>query len=263
MPFTGSGSTSYKLLCIVTFKQEQQEPTCLQRPGEPCALAEAPIQGGAIHSAMNIALNAADAIHLDRILIVDDHPFFSEGLAFALRQSGLVDTVDSCGSVSQARDYLRRFADTDLVLLDLLLPDAAGLTLIHALTREGLPIPVVVVSSREDENAIRAARAAGAQGFMRKSAGAAALAAMMLHIQQGRLWFPDEPMAQDGYQPLTPRQQDVLELLSAGLPNKRICQELDLTEHTVKTHLKAIFASLQVHNRTECVLLARELGLVN
>lgn len=62
---------------------------------------------------------------------------------------------------------------------------------------------------------------------------------------------------------LTPRQLEVLGLLAEGLPNKRICQVLDLTEHTVKTHLKAIFTHLGVHNRTECVARAQSRGLIS
>lgn len=198
-----------------------------------------------------------------RVLIVDDHPFFSEGLATALRHSGSARFVELAATVTEARQKLRQYPDIDLILLDLMLPDAAGLTLIRGLTEAGLPIPVIVVSSREDEGVIRSARAAGAQGFLAKSAGARELKIMIETVMRGDLWFPDlgQPHCDAGT-PLTPRQLEVLELLSAGLPNKRICQELELTEHTVKTHLKAIYASLQVHNRTECVMLARELGLV-
>lgn len=214
---------------------------------------------------MPIELSAApNACRVTRALIVDDHPFFSEGLAMALRQSDCADEVDTAANVREARHYLARHTDTDLILLDLGLPDAAGLTLIRGLTESGLPIPVVVVSSREDEATIRAARAAGAQGFMPKSAGTRELTRMVGAIAQGSLWFPmTERPPSNPLVSLTPRQRDVLHLLAAGLPNKRICQELCLTGHTVKTHLKAIFAALQVHNRTECVLLARELGLVD
>ena len=199
-----------------------------------------------------------------RVLIVDDHPFFSEGLAMALRQSGCAEDIHTAASVNEARHYLARHENTELILLDLGLPDAAGLTLIRGLTDAGLPIPVVIVSSREDEGTIRAARAAGAQGFMPKSAGTRELKRMIAAILRGDLWFPTVERQQlNPLVSLTPRQQEVLDLLAAGLPNKRICQELALTDHTVKTHLKAIFATLQVHNRTECVLLARELGLVD
>jgi len=203
-------------------------------------------------------------VNLSRILIVDDHPFFSEGMATALRHCGRARQVELAATVAQARQKLRQHPDIDLILLDLALPDAAGLTLIRGLTEAGLPIPVVVVSSREDEGAVRGARAAGAQGFLAKSAGSRELTAMIDCVMRGDLWFPDLNRCQGGLEtPLTPRQLEVLRLLASGLPNKRICRELGLTEHTVKTHLKAIYTTLQVHNRTECVLLACELGLVS
>ena len=62
---------------------------------------------------------------------------------------------------------------------------------------------------------------------------------------------------------ITPRQLEILDLLAEGLPNKVICQRLSLSEDTVKTHLKALFSSLDCHNRTECVTQARKLGLVS
>ncbi len=202
-------------------------------------------------------------VRLSRILVVDDHPFFSEGMATALHHCRRTRHVELAATVAQARQKLRQYPDIDLILLDLALPDAAGLTLIRGLTEAGLPIPVVVVSSREDEGAIRGARAAGAQGFLAKSAGSRELRTMIDCVMRGDLWFPDLTQSPSGLEtPLTPRQLQVLRLLASGFPNKRICRELNLTEHTVKTHLKAIYTTLQVHNRTECVLLARELGLV-
>ena len=119
---------------------------------------------------------------------------------------------------------------------------------------------MVIISSSEDEATVRAARAAGASGFLAKSAGRSALVSMVRSVSRGEGYFPGglEPVAQD--LSLTPRQMDVLLLLAQGFPNKRICQSLNLTEHTVKTHLKAIFTQLGVHNRTECVNLARARG---
>lgn len=206
----------------------------------------------------------ARGAELSLVLIVDDHPFFSEGMSLAIRRGGWARRVEIAESVAEAKHKLTRMRDTDLILLDLSLPDAPGLTLIQSLNEVGLPIPVVVVSSREDEGAVRAARAAGAQGFLPKSADRAELQSVLHAITQGDLWFPDlAPSLLEPGHPLTPRQLEVLRLLASGLPNKRICLELGLTEHTVKSHLKAIFGILQVHNRTECVLLAREMGLVD
>lgn len=200
---------------------------------------------------------------LDRILIVDDHPIFSDGLASLLQREGLAGHVDHASCVTRALECLAAQPGTDLILLDLRLPGVGGLGLIPQLDQAGLPIPVVVISSAEDESTLRAVRSAGVQGFMPKSAGRDQLVSMVNTIAGGERYFPASAVVQAPPNKLTPRQQDVLALLAEGLPNKRICQVLDLTEHTVKTHLKAVFQQLGVHNRTECVALARSLGLVN
>ncbi len=85
---------------------------------------------------------------------------------------------------------------------------------------------------------------------------------MVQRVSNGQLFYPSLPFPSLSPEHLTPRQLEVLTLLADGLPNKRICQALDLTEHTVTTHLKAIFTHLGVHNRTECVAEARALGLL-
>ncbi|MGM0768715.1 MAG: response regulator transcription factor [Pseudomonadota bacterium] len=206
--------------------------------------------------------SASSCLPLARVLIVDDHPFFLLGLSAILEQEGLVTEAVAAASVAEAVSDLQRRPETSLVLLDLTLQGEAGLSLFSELERVGLPVPVVVISSREDETSVRAARAAGAVGFLPKSAGRRSLLRMLRRVSDGLLYYPSlqtPPRAPDH---LTPRQLEVLALLAEGLPNKRICQELNLTEHTVKTHLKAIFVHLGVHNRTECVAQARSLGLI-
>ncbi|MFE8072312.1 response regulator transcription factor [Marinobacteraceae bacterium S3BR75-40.1] len=200
---------------------------------------------------------------LARILIVDDHPFYANGLAQVLQSESLAREVICRPTVASAMDVLRASPDIDLILLDLSLPEEGGLALFQALDQAGLPVPVVIISSREDETSVRAAKAAGALGFFPKSADAELLRRMLQRVMLGDTFFPRtlSPIAASEGR-LTPRQRDVLKLLSAGHPNKRICQELGLTEHTVKSHLKALFQHLNVHNRTECVTVARELGLV-
>lgn len=205
--------------------------------------------------------DSAAAPLLNRVLIVDDHPFFSDGLSHILLRKHLAAHVDHAVSVEKALISLNAVPDTDLVLLDVGLPGEGGLSLLPRLDDAALPVPVVVISSQEDETTVRAARAAGAQGFMPKSCGGDVLVKVIQRIARGDLCFP-AATADDPALRLTPRQHDVLQLLAEGYPNKRICQELDLTEHTVKSHLKAVFQALDVHNRTECVTLARSLGLV-
>lgn len=200
------------------------------------------------------------SLPLEKVLLVDDHALFSQGLAGLIRQEGLAGNVIMADTVEVASSLLARENDIQLVLLDIALQGETGLALLPRLARYRDPPPVVIISSSEDEATVRAARAAGASGFLAKSAGRSALVNMVRAVSRGEGYFPGgvQPVAPD--LSLTPRQMDVLLLLAQGFPNKRICQSLNLTEHTVKTHLKAIFTQLGVHNRTECVNLARARG---
>lgn len=200
---------------------------------------------------------------LPRILIVDDHPFFLFGLTAILEEERLARAVACVGTVAEAIEDLRQHPETALVLLDLRLQGEVGLSLFAELEKLGLPVPVVVISSREDETSVRAAKSAGAVGFLPKSSDRHSLVRMIHRVSLGELFYPSLQAPSVQADCLTPRQLEVLGLLAEGLPNKRICQILDLTEHTVKTHLKAIFTHLGVHNRTECVAKAQQLGLIS
>ncbi len=195
---------------------------------------------------------------LRRVLIVDDHPLFAQGLAGLLTQSALADTVEVADTVEQAVAVLSGRYLIDLVLLDVSLQGEPGLMLLPRMSAH--KPPVVVISSSDDETTVRAAQAAGARGFLPKSAGRTALIRMVRSVSRGEEYYPGRRSLPTQIQVLTPRQQDVLALLAQGFPNKRISQSLNLTEHTVKTHLKAIFSHLGVHNRTECVSQARQMG---
>jgi len=209
---------------------------------------------------MGTVMNQAS---IREVLIVDDHPFFVAGLAQALRTDHGVQSVPTAESLGEATRQLRSSAQPDLILLDLNLPDSGGLGLFRSLEAMGLPTPVVVISSREDEEAVNAARAAGAMGFIAKSCDERMLSRMLSTIANGGLFFPEAPAVQTQTpMSLTPRQMEVLALLAEGYPNKRICQKLSLTDHTVKTHIKSLYSMLGVHNRTECAKLARSMGLV-
>jgi DNA-binding NarL/FixJ family response regulator len=197
---------------------------------------------------------------LAKVLLVDDHALFAQGLAGLMQQEGLAASVTTVRTVESASDLLAHQDDFGLVLLDIALHGETGLALLPRLACHREAPPVVIISSSEDDNTVRAARAAGASGFLAKSAGRSALVTMVRAVTRGDGYFPGGLVPMTPHLPITPRQMDVLLLLAQGFPNKRICQSLNLTEHTVKTHLKAIFTQLGVHNRTECVNLARAQG---
>ena len=202
----------------------------------------------------------AQPLPLARVLLVDDHVLFSQGLAGLIQQEGLAGSVTTVRTVEAAASLLARQDGFELILLDIALQGETGLALLPRLASYRTSPPVVIISSSEDETTVRAAQAAGASGFLAKSAGRSALVSMVRAVTRGDSYFPGGLESAGPDLPLTPRQMDVLLLLGQGFPNKRICQSLNLTEHTVKTHLKAIFTQLGVHNRTECVNLARSQG---
>ena len=151
---------------------------------------------------------------LPRALVVDDHPFFRFGLTAVLEQEKLVSEVECVASLAAAVEDLRRFPQTSLVLLDLTLQNEAGLSLFSALEDLGLPVPVVVISSREDETSVRAAKSAGAVGFLSKSSGRGLLVRMIHRVSVGELFYPSLQLPQQIPETLTPRQVEVLNLLA-------------------------------------------------
>ncbi len=154
----------------------------------------------------------------------------------------------------------------DLILLDLNLPGAVGLSCLLALRRMVPATPIVVVSAVGDPKAMQDAIMAGASAFIPKSAASQVLINALKVILAGGTYMPTGIVAAlrnadnaAGPGELTLRQRRVLELLSTGLSNKRIARELQISEITVKAHVSAIFRKLGVSNRMQAGLEARRL----
>ncbi|MCG8435804.1 MAG: response regulator transcription factor [Gammaproteobacteria bacterium] len=216
-----------------------------------------------------------------KILVVDDHPLFLDGLKLVL--SGLDKDIDFLQAndgeqaLTLVADHLNELA---LVLVDLNLPGLDGVALITAFSERQYWIPTVMISAEENPRAIKAALDAGALGFIPKSYNAEELLNAARQVLKGELHLPEnirqqleraENLTNKGKDDnadaarygITPRQFSVLQLMAQGLPNKRIALTLNLTEHTVKAHVGALFSALNAGNRTECVQEARRLGLID
>lgn len=219
-----------------------------------------------------------------RILLVDDHDLFREGLKWLL--SGLdsdLQFVEAESLGTFARVVKQGDDAFDIVLLDLYLPDSEGLQGLR-LAREILPsIATVVLSSRDDPQFIGAAIDDGAAGFIPKSSTREVLIAALRLVLVGGVYVPphalfSNPTRVENYpdpvsdthahlqqdatlEHLTVRQRDVLKLAVQGKVNKIIARELDISDATVKAHLSASFRALGVTNRTEATFKVADMGL--
>lgn len=202
-----------------------------------------------------------------KVLIADDHPLVRDALARTVRE------LDADAEVLQAGDFagLLRAAQlsaADFAIVDLQMPGMDGVAGLRRL-REAVPtLPVVVASGQEDAATIRAVLGAGAMGFIPKSERPEVLVGALRLVRLGGTYVPPRLLEAAPAVPtavrvadFTPRQLEVLRLLMRGEPNKLIARQLDLTEGTVKIHIAAILRTLQVRNRTEAVVRARELGI--
>lgn len=204
-----------------------------------------------------------------RLLCIDDHPLFLEGLTAVLESSDQSFDITPVSTMEAALDLLERGLDYDLITLDWSLPDAKGGTLLQYIRQHRLFIPVLVVSASENPADLSLALSSGASGYVTKNLGRQALLEGVSKILAGEPCVcPSELLqaldSEDLKPPeLTTRQLEVLERLGRGWSNRAICESLGLTEHTVKSHVKALFQAFQVKNRTECVRRAQQLGLIS
>jgi DNA-binding NarL/FixJ family response regulator len=195
-----------------------------------------------------------------KVLVVDDHAVVREGVAAVLRQLEPDTEVLLAHDAASGMALAAANPDLELVLLDLILPDVVGMGALEAFGREHPALPVMVLSSSEAPDAVRAALELGAMGYVPKSANPETLLAALRLVLSGEVYVPPfmaraaAPATAAG--PLTERQVDVLRLLAEEVPNKEIAYRLGLSEKTVKAHLTAIFRTLGVSNRADAAAAA-------
>jgi DNA-binding NarL/FixJ family response regulator len=202
-----------------------------------------------------------------KILLVEDHALFREGLKFLLRTLDSALEVDEAANCAAALQFAGA-ARYDLVLLDFRMPGTQGLEALAALREAMSGVPVVVLSGEENPAVVRAAIEQGAMGFIPKtSTPEVMIQALRLVLAHGvylppSVLAPAKVTAGEKILPgLTPRQMDVLRCVIQGKSNKIIARQLDVSEGTVKAHLTSVLRALDARNRTEAVYAAAKLGL--
>jgi DNA-binding NarL/FixJ family response regulator len=204
--------------------------------------------------------------HAIRILTVDDHLLLREGIAAVLE--GQSDMV-LVGEASNGREAIDRFRQLrpDVTLMDLRMPDMNGIDAITAICREFPNARIIVLSTYAGDVQAAAALRAGASGYLLKNLVRTELLDTIRAIHAGKRRVPPEiateiaeHVADDS---LTERETEILKCVAAGKSNKLIAAELNISDGTVKTHMKSILPKLNASDRTHAVTIALKRGILD
>jgi len=213
-----------------------------------------------------------------KILIVDDHQLFADGLALIFSKLDRQLDIESVSNPRTIINQLTPSSNYDLIIVDLYMPTLNGFAFLKSLLSRKIEIPTVVISSTEEISDIELAFKYGAMGFIPKNAPTRDMLNGVSEVLQGRRYLPDhlsanivlpdaefEPDVDDGLSNkkfVSSRQREVLSLIQAGHSNSEIAMVLGVSESTIKGHITALFKALKVKNRTACVRVAIEHKLI-
>lgn len=209
-----------------------------------------------------------------RILISDDHTLFREGLAALLRSVADIEVSGEAATGEQAISQARSL-QPDVVLMDIQMPGVNGIEATRRIVAASPHIGVIVVTMFEDDDSVFAAMRAGARGYILKGAGQEEMLRAIRAVAKGEALFgpgiaqrlmhffnaPVPAAPPELFPELTERECEVLELIAQGYNNAEIAQQLVISQKTVRNHVSNIFSKLQVVDRAQAIIRAREAGL--
>jgi DNA-binding NarL/FixJ family response regulator len=201
-----------------------------------------------------------------RILCVDDHPLFLEGIT---RVIAYQEDMSLVATASTGGEALRQYRETrpDVTLMDLRLPDLDGIAAMAAIRREFPDARVMMLTTFEGDVEIQRALAAGARGYMLKTSAPADLLAGMRAVHAGRKHIPgaiaNSLALQVGMEQLSGREIEVLRELAEGFRNRDIGLHLSISEETVKGHVRSILDKLGAQDRTQAVSIGLRRGIIH
>ena len=205
---------------------------------------------------------------LMRVLVVDDHPLFRQGVVHALAEEPGLTVV---GEASSGEEALKLACELlpDVVLLDISMPGWGGLVTVEKITTACPAATVVMLTVSEDKDKLLAAFKAGARAYVLKGVSARQLAAVLRSAVVGEVYVSPSlasemlvsltrGSAPDPLQELTDREREILRLIGTGLTNREIGEQIFLSEKTIKHYVTNILQKLQVRSRVEAALLAAQ-----
>ena len=201
-----------------------------------------------------------------RILVVDDHPLFLEGIATVVADQPDIRIVGRAATARQAVDEFRRVLP-DVTLMDLRLPDMSGNSAVTAIRAEFPEAKVIILTTFEGDFEIQRALAAGVRGYLLKSAPFEHLVDAIRKVHSGRKHFPTqvaETLAEHfSSDALSEREIEVLERMAEGDRNRDIGKHLSISEETVKVHIRHIMNKLGAKDRTQAVSIGLRRGIIH
>lgn len=201
------------------------------------------------------------------IIIADDHPLFRNALFQSVHMAISGANLLEADSLDALLSLLEKDEEPDLLLLDLKMPGANGMSGLIQLRAEYPDLPIVVISASEEPSIVAQVKSHGAFGFIPKSSDMRELINALNQVLNGEPFYPEGIITDNAactdlaekISTLTPQQYKVLGMLSDGLLNKQIAYELHVSEATIKAHMTAIFRKLDVKNRTQAVILLQQM----
>ena len=211
-----------------------------------------------------------------RVIVVDDHPLYREGLVTAISAMPGVEVVAQAGDGEQAVALTTELVP-DVVIMDLHMPGLNGVDATRRIAAAEPSVAVLVLTMLEGDDSVFAAVRAGARGYLLKGADRAEIARALQAVGHGEVVFSSgiasrvlaffaagrsgSAAALDPFPGLTEREREILDLVARGLTNAEIARRLVVSDKTVRNHVSNVFAKLQVGGRAEAVARARDAGL--
>ncbi|MEH2052241.1 response regulator transcription factor [Nostoc sp.] len=201
-----------------------------------------------------------------RVLIVDDHSIVRQGLTTIINRDPEMTVIAQAEDGQQAIALFREY-QPDVTLMDLRMPQMAGVEAITAICAEFIAARIVVLTTYDGDEDIYRGLQAGAKGYLLKDAKPNKLLSAIRTIHRGQQYIPPEvgaKLVQRMSNPeLSERELDVLRLMAQGMSNLEISTTLNIGESTVKSHVNRILSKLGVSDRTQAVIIAVKRGIVN
>ena len=197
-----------------------------------------------------------------RLLIVDDHAVVREGLEAMLRRDPFFTKIATASSGAEAIATCVTL-DPHVILLDVRMPGNDGFSVLETLLQRWPQLRVVLLSASASVAEVKLARRLGAAGYLPKTSDRQTLVQAIRTVAGGGTCYAADPEPTNGRSTLSARELEVIRHLGRGLSNYDLGRALGVSEHTIKSHLKAIFGKLGVADRAEAVARAYELGLMS